>query len=107
MMKIDIKSYFTSSTSKRVYYYFHTILKWSPDVSGILTKLTTYNEYLPTGSPSSPRLAYYAYREMWDRIYRLARKSNYLMTVYIDDFLVQDKKVESLWERDSQEYLLY
>ena len=100
MMKIDIKSYFPSSTSKRVYYYFHTILKCSPDVSGILTKLTTYNEYLPTGSPSSPRLAYYAYGEMWDRIYHLARKSNYLMTVYIDDLCISGETISRklFWE---------
>lgn len=100
MMKIDIKSYFPSSTSKRVYYYFHSTMKCSPDVSGILTKLTTHNEYLPTGSPSSPRLAYYAYMEMWDKIYYLAKKSNYLMTVYIDDLCISGETVsrELFWE---------
>lgn len=93
MMKIDIKSYFPSTTSKRVYYYFHTILKCSPDVSGILARLTTHNQYLPTGSPSSPRLAYFSYVEMWDKIYHLVRKSNYLMTVYIDDLCVSGETI--------------
>ncbi len=93
MMKIDIKSYFPSTTSKRVYYYFHSILKCSPDVSGILTRLTTHNQYLPTGSPSSPRLAYFSYMEMWDKIYHLVRKSNYLMTVYIDDLCISGETI--------------
>ena len=100
MMKIDIKSYFPSTTSKRVYHYFHGILKCSPDVAGILVKLTTYNQYLPTGSPSSPRLAYFSYMEMWDKIYDLVSQSNYKMTVYIDDLCISGARIshELFWQ---------
>jgi retron-type reverse transcriptase len=99
MMKLDIKSYFPSTPSRRIYYFFHKILKCSPDVAAILTKLSTHNNHLPTGSPSSPRLAYFAYMEMWEEVYEVATSIGYLMTVYIDDITISGECISRtlLW----------
>jgi hypothetical protein len=99
LMKLDIKSYFPSTPSRRIYYFFHRILKCSSDVAAMLTKLSTYNNHLPTGSPSSPRLAYFAYIEMWEEIYDAASSLGCLMTVYIDDITISGENLsyQLLW----------
>lgn len=53
----DIHSYFDSVHSTHVYKLFTEKLKCSPDVSRILTRLSTYKSCLPQGSPCSPVIA--------------------------------------------------
>ncbi|MFB2935649.1 reverse transcriptase family protein [Aerosakkonemataceae cyanobacterium BLCC-F154] len=62
---LDIEKYFPSTRSKDIYWFFYNHMKCSPDVAGILTKLSTYKEHLPTGSPVSPILSYFAHLNMW------------------------------------------
>jgi hypothetical protein len=88
MMKLDIRSYFESTSSRRVYWFFNTVMNCAPDVSAILTKLLTYQKRLPTGSPSSPRLAYFSHIDMWEKISEIAKINNYLITVYMDDITI-------------------
>jgi hypothetical protein len=99
MMKLDIASYFPSTPSRRIFYFFHKILNCSHDVAAILTTLSTHNNHLPTGSPSSPRLAYFAYMEMWEDIYEMVSSLGYLITVYIDDITISGNQVSDslLW----------
>ena len=47
----------------RVYQFLQKLLT-SPDVAKLLSDITTLN-YIPTGSPSSQILAYFAYEEMF------------------------------------------
>ena len=61
IMCLDIKKYFFSKSSRRVYWFFNKRMKCSPDVSATLVSLLTYKGYLPTGSPSSPIMSYYAH----------------------------------------------
>jgi hypothetical protein len=98
--KIDIKSYYQSTKRKKVYYFFFEKMQCSKSVSNILASITTIHDHLPTGSPSSPILSYYAHSEMWDMIYDLVTNSDCLMSLYMDDLTVSGKKITRglMWE---------
>ncbi|AWK87372.1 reverse transcriptase family protein [Azospirillum thermophilum] len=85
---IDISDYFPSTKSRRVNWFFRRILKCAPDVSGILTELTTYKGHLPCGSPASSILAYFAHCDMWEQIARIASENGCKLSVYMDDLTV-------------------
>lgn len=97
--KLDIRRYFESTNSKRVYWFFNSVMKCSEDVAGILTKISTLNGRLPTGSPLSPILSFYAHLDMWEDIANLVG-DEYSFSVYMDDLAVSGEKVsgELMWE---------
>lgn len=96
---LDIKKFFPSTPSQRVFWFFHTVLQCRRDVAGLLSDLTTFQGRLPTGSPLSPILAYFAFYDMWAEIEVFCRERGYVMTVYIDDVTVSGEKVPEgdLW----------
>jgi RNA-directed DNA polymerase len=97
--KLDIKSFFPSVKSYHIFSFFHNVLQCSSDVSGILTKLSTYNNRLPTGSPLSMSLAYYACKEMFDTIEQVAKDNNCKMSLWVDDIVISGNKSEYVsWE---------
>lgn len=53
----DIHSYFDFVHNARVYKLFKEKLRCAPDVSSLLTRLSTYKRCLPQGSPCSPVIA--------------------------------------------------
>lgn len=91
--KLDIKEYFQRTSSKRVYWFFHSYMECAEDIAGILTAILTYKGHLPTGSPSSPILSYYAHVDMWERVDTLAREAGCTLTVYMDDVTLSGMKV--------------
>ena len=94
---LDITDFFPSCTDKRVYWFFHDRMKCAPDIAALLTKLTTFNGYLPQGSPCSPILAYFAYENMWGEINRITSASGCVLSVYADDITISGDVV---YERD-------
>ena len=60
------------------------LLLTSPDVAKLLSDITTLN-YIPTGSPSSQILAYFAYEEMFINMFNVSQEFNCKMTLYVDD----------------------
>jgi len=97
---LDIVKYFPSTKSKRVYWFFHTRMKCSPDVAAILTKLSTYKEHLPTGSPMSPILSYFAHIDMWEEINNIVEDAGCILTVYMDDVTISGDYVSRnlIWQ---------
>jgi len=90
---LDIKDYFPSTPSRRVYWFFHTRMECAPDIAGILTALSTFKGHLPTGSPLSPILSYYAYEDMWCAIDTIVCNAGCMLTVYVDDITISGPKV--------------
>ena len=90
---LDITAYFQSTSSKRVYWFFHKEMRCSPDVAGILTRILTLEQRLPTGSPSSPIISYFAHLDMWAKIYELASSYQCTLTVYMDDVTISGESV--------------
>ena len=97
---LDIHKYFPSTTSRRVFWFFHSVMQCDRAMAGTLTRLACYREHLPTGSPLSPIMAYFAYYDMWSSIGAICRREGLTLTVYIDDVTVSgDHVAESvIWE---------
>ncbi|MET0100091.1 MAG: reverse transcriptase family protein [Sedimenticola sp.] len=83
--KLDIKSFYPSTTYQHVSQFFRDTLSCSPDVAAILTSLTTVNGHLPTGSCLSQILAFYSHVEMFNKIHNAASDLGITMTCYVDD----------------------
>lgn len=69
------------------------------DVAATLANLATFKGHLPTGSPLSPIMAYFAYYDVWQSIGAICRQHDYTLTVYIDDVTVSGANVsaEVMW----------
>lgn len=91
---VDIKSFYTSVSFHKVVWFFEQRMLCSHEVAVLLAKLLTYHGHLPTGSSSSPILSYYAYSDMFDEIYELAKKQEVVMTLYIDDLTFSGDKAD-------------
>ena len=79
---LDVRKYFPSTQARRVFWFFKAIMRCEPDVAAILSRLATYQEHLPTGSPLSPIMAYFAHFDVWEEVARIARAHGYTLTVY-------------------------
>ncbi len=97
---LDVRKYFPSTSARRVYWFFHKIMRCTSDVAGILTRLGTYRGHLPTGGPLSPILAYYAHYDVWENIAQITRLHKYTLSVYVDDVTISGPHVRAsvLWE---------
>jgi retron-type reverse transcriptase len=103
---LDIEKYFLSTPARRVYWFFHKKMKCSPDVAGILTKLLIFKDHLPTGSPSSPLLSYFAHMDMWEVINEIVERENCNLSIYMDDITISGDHVSDrlIWEVKKQLY---
>ena len=85
LIQVDIRSFFQNVTKHAVYVFFMDTMRCRPDVAMLLAKALTVDEHLPTGSPVSPILSYYAHKYLFDGVADLARKYELAFTAYIDD----------------------
>lgn len=88
IIKLDIKSFYPSIRSNRVYQFFVEDQKCSPDVARILTKLTTYKYTVPLGTSTSPMLADQIVRKIDNRILGMSRIAGFNYTRYVDDITI-------------------
>ena len=91
--KLDIQSFYPSTTYQHVYQFFRNTLYCEPDIATILTKLTTVNGHIPTGSCLSQILAFYSHLDMFEKISILSSKSKITMTCYVDDITFSGENV--------------
>jgi len=57
LVTIDVRSFFPSVTHHMVFSVWRDFLGFSPELSHLLTKLTTFGGHLPQGAPTSAMLA--------------------------------------------------
>lgn len=88
LIKMDLKDFFPSVKSGRVYEVIRKLTGCSPDVARYLTRLTTLNGCLPQGSPTSTILACLVIKLLAHRIGRIAGLHRAAYTQYIDDITV-------------------
>jgi len=81
----DLKSFFPSINNHMVYKTF-IAYRFSPDVSSILTRLTTYKGALPQGTPTSPLLSNLVFVPTGNKILELIKPYNITFTTFLDDF---------------------
>ena len=97
---LDIKKYFPSTTRRRVFWFFNSVLCCPRDVATILARIACCGENLATGSPLSPILAYYAHVDVWEEVARLAAAHDCKLSIYIDDVTISGCHVPGtlIWE---------
>jgi len=74
-------------------------MRCKTDVAATLAKLACYRGHLPTGSPLSPIMAFYAHYDVWESIAAHCKANGYRLTVYIDDVTISGAALapEVLW----------
>ena len=90
---IDIKAYFPSTPRQRVKWFFHKVMRCSPDVAAILGQLLTVDGHLATCSTVSPIMSFFAFYDMWLAIARIAKEARCVLTVYMDDITISCDRV--------------
>lgn len=92
ILKIDLENFFPSININRIISLFHH-LGYNKKVSYYLAKLTTFEDALPQGAPTSPMLSNIICYKMDKRIYRLCKKFNLKYTRYADDITISGKSI--------------
>ena len=80
----DLKDFFPSITNKAVNEMFVN-QGFSYQVSGILTKLTTFKGKIPQGAPTPSTLANLVFMKTGDVLYEYAQQHNMTFTSFVDD----------------------
>jgi len=92
LIKLDIVKFYPSTTFPHVFSFFKEIMKCDSDVAKILTKLSTYEGHIPTGSRISQIVAFYSHKPMFDELNVLSKKYDLNMSVWVDDIVFSGKK---------------
>jgi len=87
---VDLKKFFQNISHHQVYNMF-IVIGFSPAVSRILTKLTTYRSCLPQGAPSSPVIGNLILKNTSDKLFNLAKTNNITFTTFLDDLSFSSK----------------
>lgn len=88
LLNTDIKAFYPSTPGRLVRKFFTEQLRCSPDVAAVLTKICTVNDHVPTGSPLSQLLAFYAVKPLLDQIAKWCSERDVTFTVYVDDITI-------------------
>lgn len=88
---MDIKGFYDHCSRDAVYRFCMYKLHVAPDVADIITDFTTWEKRIPTGSPVSQLLAYYAYEDMFCKINEYAKSIGAKFTLYVDDITISSK----------------
>jgi RNA-directed DNA polymerase len=85
LVTLDIRDFFPSITNDHVYRVWSDVLRYSPKVAGLLTKLTTFERHLPQGASTSTSLANLVLLSVDPMIRQACAEMNVLYSVYVDD----------------------
>ena len=86
--KLDIKSFYPSTTTSHVYRALKQLFLCSHGVAETLAKLLTIDGHLPTGSSASQCVAFFSHRQMFDEIHTVMNEAGGYSGVYVDDIYV-------------------
>lgn len=91
LAEVDIKSFYDNTKFRHVFNFFHKDLLIAKDIAVVLTKLVTYQDSLPTGSPLSPALSQLVHMNMFNEMHMLALKNGVKFSVFGDDIVLSGK----------------
>jgi retron-type reverse transcriptase len=87
VLKLDIIDFFPSTTADTVRRYFR-LIGWNREAADLLTQLTTWEEGLPQGAPTSPRLSNLVNYKLDARIDGYVATQGATYTRYADDITI-------------------
>lgn len=85
VLKMDIKSYYPNITTHHVYRVWRSVLGCSPEIAGLLTRLTTCDYHLPQGAPTSPALANLLLASIYGPVLAACSEKGVTATAWVDD----------------------
>ncbi|MEM6393431.1 MAG: reverse transcriptase family protein [Planctomycetota bacterium] len=88
VLTMDISNFYPSIHFRRVYKFFNVNAQCSPDVSRLLTKLTTYKHHLALGLITSPTIANLILNPLDVRLAKACANAGLHYTRYVDDITV-------------------
>lgn len=88
ILKEDISSFFSSTRMKLVYRTWKYFFNFPHEVAEVLTKLTTYKDFVPEGAPTSPAIANMVFWDCEPKLEYDLRQKGYIYTRYVDDITV-------------------
>lgn len=100
-LTLDIENFFQSTTKDKVFQLLKGVFKQSPDVADLLSELLTFQKYVPTGSPVSMSLAFWANKNLFDELDKFSKNRNTVMTVYVDDLTFTGSGVNNNFLKNS------
>lgn len=93
MVNIDLKDFFHTITRRQVVKIFENPpFKFRRSLPDLLANLTTFQDRLPMGTPTSPVLSNFACRQLDAQLIDLAQKMGWTFTRYADDMTFSSKK---------------
>ena len=96
LVTIDIKNFFPTINPQQVQRVFRNLLNCSPDVSYLLTGLTTCRERLPQGAPTSPLLANLVLSSFDHEIRSICAANEIRYSSWIDDLAFSGKSAREI-----------
>jgi hypothetical protein len=96
LVTIDIKNFFPSINPQQVQRVFRDLLNCSPDVSYLLTGLTTCRGRLPQGAPTSPLLANLVLSSFDHQIRSICEANEVRYSSWIDDLAFSGKSAREI-----------
>lgn len=94
----DLSKFFQRATRNYIFKSFVNEFKMSSDIAWLITDLVTIpnkdntDGYIPTGSPSSQSVIYWAYKKMFDKILLIAEQKHLKFSLYVDDMTFSSNK---------------
>jgi RNA-directed DNA polymerase len=85
ILSVDITNCFPSITSSMIYNIYTKHLGYTPPVAKLLTRLTSFGDRLPQGSPASPSLCNLYFAPLVSELSVLCSSNSITFTQYIDD----------------------
>ena len=87
VLRFDLEDFFPSTSAARLKAYFRRI-GWNRPATKLLLKLCTYEDCLPQGAPTSPRLSNLVNYRLDARLAGMARALEAVYTRYADDITI-------------------
>jgi len=97
-LNIDIESFFPSTYKSKVQSFFGYYLQYPRDIAEFIAEICTVKSHIPTGSPLSLMLAFWANKPMFDELNKFSKSRNVTMTIYVDDISFTGSAVNNLFK---------
>jgi hypothetical protein len=92
---LDVKDFYPSISALRVANIFQHLFKFSPEVSELLAKLTTYQNKVPQGACTSSHLANLVLHDVESSIVKYCENMGLVYTRLLDDITISSVKTIS------------
>jgi hypothetical protein len=101
IVRIDIENFFPSVDQNLVHCIWKRFFHFPDHVARILTRLTTYNGFLPQGAPTSPGLANLVFWDMEQSLYEELNRLGFCYSRYVDDITISTNEYTKISQLNS------